>query len=50
MTSNPLLHTSDPVWSRSEDEALRRQARFDELDERRVRARRAVRRLVHLGR
>jgi hypothetical protein len=50
VTSNPLLHSSDPVWSRSEDEDLQRQARFDELDERRARARRAVRRLMYRGR
>jgi hypothetical protein len=50
MTTNPLLRSSDSVWSRSEDDDLRRQARFDELGERRARAGRAFRRLVHLGR
>jgi hypothetical protein len=50
MTTNPLLHASDPVWARSTDEELQRQARFDELDDRRARAHRAFRRLVHLGR
>jgi hypothetical protein len=50
MTTNPLLHSSDPVWARSEDEDLQRQARFDELDDRRARAHRTFRRLVHLGR
>jgi hypothetical protein len=50
MTTNPLLHSSDPVWARSGDEDLRRQARFDQLGERRARAGRAFRRLAHLGR
>lgn len=50
MTTNPLLRSSDAVWARSEDEDLQRQARFDELGQRRARTHRALRRLVHLGR